>query len=155
MSGAARGEGQAGFTLAEMLVVLAILSLATGAAGFAIARGADARRVAGTLDRLSADLQRTRIDAMRSGRARSLTFDTAARQWRREGAEPVALPLGLALDLTTAREAAGGRSEAPAAAIAFLPGGRSTGGRVDISAGPARGTLVVDWLTGAVREVAP
>lgn len=154
MTGAGRNEGQAGFTLVEMLVVLAILAIVSGASGLAIARGGDARLVASTVDRLLADLQRTRIDAMRSGRPRSLAFDMAARYWRRDAAEPVSIPAGVALDLTTAREA-DGRGGETSAAIAFLPGGRSTGGRIEIVAGAAQGAIVVDWLTGAVREVEP
>ncbi|KQT69878.1 MULTISPECIES: GspH/FimT family pseudopilin [unclassified Aureimonas] len=139
-----------GFTLAEMLVVLAILSLVAGASGLALASGRTARELPRTVERLADDLRRTRIDAIRSGRMRSLAFDLPARLWRRETAEPVAIPPSVTLDLTTAREANEG-----AAAIAFLPNGRSTGGRVDLGNGIGRRSLVVDWLTGAVREVAP
>lgn len=144
---------EAGFTLAEMLVVLAILSLVAGASGLALASGRTARELPRTVERLADDLRRTRIDAIRSGRMRSLAFDLPARLWRREtAAEPVAIPASVTVELTTAREAGGA---AGPNAIAFLPNGRSTGGRIDLGNGTGRRSLVVDWLTGAVREVAP
>ena len=146
-------EGEAGFTLVEMLVVLAILALVAAGSAFALAGSRPKRMVAATEDRLVADLQRTRLDAMRSGRMRSLAFDGAARLWRREGAEPFALPDGVTLRLTTAREA--GRAGSGEAAIAFLPDGRSTGGTIDIFGAGIRRAVEVNWLTGAVQRSAP
>jgi general secretion pathway protein H len=147
-----RAGTEDGFTLVEMLVVLALFAIVAAASGFATAGGRPGRLVAATTDRLAADLQRTRIDAVRSGRTRSLSFETAERRWRRDGAEPVTLSEGLALDLVTAREAAGRGTAGSGAAIAFLPDGRSTGGRIEVRMGEAHRSLVVDWLTGSVRE---
>ncbi|WAJ27833.1 GspH/FimT family pseudopilin [Antarcticirhabdus aurantiaca] len=142
--------GEAGFTLAEMLVVLALVSLAATAGALSMAEGRPGRLVAATTDAVAAELARTRIDAIRTGRLARLVFEPGA--VRREGAAPVALPEGVTLDLVTAREAAGMPG---GAAVAFLPDGRSTGGRIEIAAGAVRRTVMVDWLTGAVREARP
>lgn len=153
------GAGDAGFTLAEMLVVLAILALAATAAAFGFANNRPARVLATVTDQLVADLQRTRIDAMRLGRMRHLAFDAGQRRWQREGAPPVPLPDGVGLDLTTAGEArlgGGGTGEdSGAPTIAFLPDGRSTGGRVALRLGVGERRVEVNWLTGAVRREAP
>ncbi|WP_062232545.1 GspH/FimT family pseudopilin [Aureimonas sp. N4] len=142
--------GEAGFTLVEMLVVLAIMALVAAGSSYALAGSRPARMVAATEDRLVADLQRTRLDAMRSGRMRSLAFDGAARLWRREGAQPFPLPDGITLQLTTAREA--GRAGTGEATIVFLPDGRSTGGKVEIAGAGLRRMVEVNWLTGAVQR---
>lgn len=144
-----------GFTLVEMLVVLAILALTAAASGLVLSNGRAGRAVEATAERLAADLARTRIDAIRSGEPRALAFDGAGRAWTREGAPPVTLPEGLRLDLTTAREARAIAGTGGASAIAFLPDGRSTGGRIDIRLAENRRSLVVDWLTGTVRSVDP
>lgn len=154
--------GDAGFTLAEMLVVLALLALAATAAASSFADNRPARVLSTVTDQLVADLQRTRIDAMRLGRMRHLAFDAGQRRWQREGAAPVPLPDGVGLDLTTAGEArlgggggGGGGEDSGAPTIAFLPDGRSTGGRVALRLGGGERRVEVNWLTGAVRREAP
>ncbi|KQT50847.1 hypothetical protein ASG43_06185 [Aureimonas sp. Leaf454] len=143
--------GEAGFTLAEMLVVIAVVALAAGAGALAMAGRGPARMVASAADRVAAELRYVRLDAIRSGQPRSLIFDPAAKALVSETRPPFAIPDGLRLDLVTAREAgADGK-----AAILFLPDGRSSGGRVELAAGTAKGALVVDWLTGLVRGEAP
>ena len=148
----------AGFTLAEMLVVLALLALAATAAASSFADNRPARVLSTVTDQLVADLQRTRIDAMRLGRMRHLAFDAGQRRWQREGAAPVPLPDGVGLDLTTAGEArlgGGAGEESGAPTIAFLPDGRSTGGRVSLRLGGGERRVEVNWLTGAVRREGP
>ncbi len=142
----------AGFTLVEMLVVLAILAVTAAASGLMLSGGRAGRAVEATAGRLAADLARTRIDAIRSGEPRALVFDGAANGWRREGAPPVVLEPGVRLDLSTAREARATAGPGGTATVAFLPDGRSTGGRIDIRSGTVRRSLVVEWLTGTVRE---
>ncbi|WP_019996591.1 GspH/FimT family pseudopilin [Aureimonas ureilytica] len=148
--------GDAGFTLAEMLVVLALLALAATAAASSFANNRPAGVLSTVTDQLVADLQRTRIDAMRLGRMRHLAFDAGERRWQREGAAPVPLPDGVGLDLTTAGEARlGGGGDSGAPTIAFLPDGRSTGGRVSLRLGGGERRVEVNWLTGAVRREGP
>lgn len=155
MSAARGGSGEAGFTLVEMLVVLALLALVAAGSAFAFAGQRPARVLAATADQLAADLQRTRLDAMRSGRMRHLVFEAGTRRWQREGATPVPLPDGLTLDLMTASEARASGAAGDGVAIAFLPDGRSTGGRITLRLGAGRQGIEVNWLTGAIGRSAP
>ena len=151
-------QGERGYTLLEMLIVLAIFSLVIGVAVPSL------RSSSATMDVKQAEA--VLISAFREARARavatnrragvtldletnSLSFDSAGATSR---ANTELLGEGLQIEMTTARALIAGESEA---AILFFPDGTSSGGRVTLQSGGAMSVVEVDWMTGQVRAISP
>jgi general secretion pathway protein H len=137
----------AGFTLLELLVVLAILGLVAASMigrGPPAQGGANARASAGALAAL---LREGRSRAIVENRPVGVLIDVAN---RRAGLEPMLdriLPAGVRLTLVTAR---GELTPRGVGRIVFQSDGSSSGGRIDVEAAARRVSVGVDWLSGQV-----
>ena len=128
---------QAGFTLIEIIVVLAILGLM---AGLVLSRGpqrsgaVDMRRAAATV---AGALRGARGRAIAINRTVAVRFDPngTTLQVGDEARRP--LPKGIAAAAATPP-------------ILFRPDGSSSGGTVELEGEAQRARIVVDWLTGRV-----
>jgi general secretion pathway protein H len=141
-----RSLGRGGFSLIELLVVLAIMALLAAVLlpGGVRSNGAELRSMAGDIRSL---LLGTRIAAMRSGEPRSVEVDLDRRVLG-FGGKTVALPEDVDLSLYTATsEVVGAR----VAGIRFHADGTSTGGHIEIHRQGRAFRIGIDWLTGAVR----
>ena len=137
----------AGFTLLEILVVLAIL-------GFSIvllvgyrppwSRGFDVDTIAAEL---ASQLRLVRSEAIAGNRTIAMEFDLASHRYRVGSTAPQPLPTALSIELLTI---AGERQGAAAGGIRFNPDGSSTGGRIVLDDRSRRVAVGVDWLTGRV-----
>ncbi|WP_158258285.1 GspH/FimT family pseudopilin [Rhodopila globiformis] len=130
-------RGEAGFTLIEMIVVIAIVGLVAGlvlirqpwtSAGFE--RQATQRALADALH-----LARSRAIAQ----GRNVSILTGAAGFSVDGGPVRALPAHEALS---------------ASRIVFMPDGGSSGGTIVLAAGQKRIAMTVNWLTGRVRASA-
>lgn len=151
-------QSELGFTLIEMMVVLALIAVVTAASSMVLSSGRSGRVVASATAGLVGELTRARIDAIRSGRPRSVAFDPETRSFFRTGRPPLPIPDGVRMELTTARQSLGARSVGSGpvgTTIAFLPDGRSSGGRIEIAMEDARRVVTVNWLTGVITENGP
>jgi general secretion pathway protein H len=133
-----RRRCQGGFSLIEMIVVMAILGLV---AGLVVARPSWHNR------RLDAEAAlRALTDTLRLARARALAQDhpvsveVTGRSFAADGAASYALPDGVRLS---------------PARITFSPDGGSTGGGIMLSVGDDRYDISVNWLTGRVLRSGP
>ncbi|MFC7739020.1 GspH/FimT family pseudopilin [Roseomonas sp. GCM10028921] len=139
---------EAGFTLIEMLVVVAVIGLAIALVvgrGPARSPSLEAREAA---TEVALALRQARGLAIATNRRMTFVLDVGRRAYR-VGDGPVH-PLPPALDLaviTAAGEAGEGRT---ASAITFSADGSSSGGRIRLAAGSIRRVVAVDWLTGRV-----
>jgi general secretion pathway protein H len=139
-----------GFTLIEMLVVIAIVALI---AAFTLPQfsGAQAKAdMTSTAHRLAAGLRSTRNLAMAYGRSEAFSLDIAHGLFRAGTAvvQPVDKSIGLTL-VTASRE----RIDTAAGSIRFFADGSSTGGGIGLRAGARNALILVDWLTGRVSIV--
>ena len=129
-----------GFTLTEMLVVLAIIGLLIAAIPVLLQSALPGARSLAAARGLADALKAERGSAIAHGAAVVVRFD-AARQVYRLGdrarklpdAVPFALPHGVAAE-----------------SIAFYADGSSSGGTVLVGDGAKRHRIAVDWLTGRV-----
>ncbi len=145
----ARGKNSPGFTLLELLVVLAIVALAMTLLPSFLSAGRANTEMRQEARNLVNALRKTRSIAIVKNRETAFILNLEARSYKigELGAEQ---PLGgaVAMELLTAQsEQVGGQ----VGGIRFYPGGGSSGGEIRLSLGGASQLVTVDWLTGAVR----
>jgi general secretion pathway protein H len=131
----------AGFTLTELLVVLAIVGLIFAAAPALIQAAMPGARSLAAARALANDLRTARGRAIAFGAATDIRFDTAHQTYRLEpGTRAFALPQGVRFALKTQADI-----------IVFYPDGSSNGGAVTVGDGSNNHRLSVDWFTGRVE----
>lgn len=142
------GSRQRGYTLAELLVVLALIALIAALAIPAIERGGRITLEAAA-EEIGAGLRAARAQALSTNRETVVVFDVAEGRVTGPGERPVAeLPSGIEMRLVTAHtEILDGGS----AGIRFWPTGGSSGGLIELSRDPAQAQIQVDWFNGRVR----
>jgi general secretion pathway protein H len=143
---------EAGFTLIEMVAVLAITAMLAGLALPRWPHGttkpqleAYALRIAALLkaDRTTALREHTRVETRLNGPARWVASGG--------GAGEVQLPEDVAFDAVLAETCSG---RANGSVIDFLPSGMSCGGTIALARPGAHYSIRVNWLTGGVEIVA-
>ena len=132
--------GARGFTLLELILVLALIAFASLLAAAALSGGFDGMRLRAAAKEVAAQLRFTRTQALATGEPQRFTIDPAAHRWT--------APKQLALDFVGAREVQPSPGEG---AIVFFPDGASTGGRIRLQLDDAAWQVEVAWLTGQVR----
>ena len=138
----------AGFTLLELLVVLALMGLMLALALNAGPPRSPALVVRAATDELAAALAGARAEAITTDRPTSFLLRLAPPAWRVGTGRLHPLPPALVLRLTSA---AGVPSRRGTAGIVFAPDGSTTGGSLDLALAGQRARLTVDWLTGSIR----
>lgn len=142
-----RGGREAGFTLIEILVTLAILSLALVLVVGYKPPWSSTLGLRGAAAEIAAGLREARSEAILRNRPVNLDIDLAGHRFQ-VGAGRVRQVAGnLSLALLTV---SGERRDADIGGIRFNPDGSSTGGRISIGDGQRTIAVGVDWLTGRV-----
>ena len=134
--------GERGFTLIELIVVLAVMSLLIASVPILMSGG-----VAGLELKAAA---RDVADTLRHARGRAIAINDEVvfsidGESGRYGVDPGERGGVLAEGMNVVV-----RPEAIAGAVRFFPDGGSTGGRITISMGERRYDVRIDWLTGQV-----
>lgn len=145
---------EAGFSLLELLIALAILALSVSLVGVAFARSSAGFRFDAAAQELTLSLREAQARALRSGRDVAVVIDVDTRKYQLQSDPAVQLPAEAIINVVSASEAMAA-SRRPA--IVFSPEGGSTGGAITLSLQDRKRIISVDWLTGvvSVAEGAP
>jgi|HubBroStandDraft_1064217.scaffolds.fasta_scaffold00150_36 general secretion pathway protein H len=141
------GDPRAGFTLIEMIMVLAVIGLMLGVV---LVRGPMRSRTLTTraaVGALAGGLREARARAIATNRPVEFALDTEHKSFHIDRAPPTRLPPEYSLTLLTTT---GERRSETEGAIRFDPDGSSTGGRIDLATGTRHVKIGVDWLSGRV-----
>ena len=136
-----------GFTLIEILVVLAILAMSIGIVvgrGPARSPALDAR---GAVDQVARALRSARTQAIAGNHEVAFVLDVDRRAYRAGSGPWQTLPPTAGVAMLAAAE---GGVAPGLGRIVFSPDGSATGGRIRVGAGSRMATVSVNWLTGRV-----
>lgn len=139
---------RAGFTLFELLVVLALLGLVLALVPPLLSRGSAATELRIAAREVAAGLRQARSRAISRNGEIAVVIDVDKRAFRVDGdPRPRLLKGRVDLALLTAESEL---VNAGTGAIRFYGDGTSTGGRVRITGVKGAREVAVDWLTGQV-----
>ena len=144
-------DAEAGFTLIEVVCVLAIIGLLAALVLPAIPRGTSQERLAGYAVEVAALLKGDRNAAIRN-RAKVVTSLDADRRIVMSGAtaSTVELPIDVTFEALLAKRCG---DRLVGATIEFFPSGASCGGIIAIARQGVGYQIRVNWLTGGVEVV--
>ena len=138
-----------GFTLLELLVVLALLAMSYALIPPMFSVGGSTAELKAGARQVAAGLRKARSQAVVSRDESTLTLNVESRSFLLSGdAKPRMLPRQAQIGVYTAQ---GEVVDANTAAIRFYPDGSSTGGRVTLAMDERKFHVDVDWLTGQVE----
>ncbi len=137
-----------GFTLLELLVVLAIMALMLSLAVTSFPMRGRAMQTRVAADEVVQALRSARVRAIALNRPVTFSLDVNARSFRVDGSASQPLPATLQLATLTVADRTG--QPRNTSNISFAPDGSSSGGRIELAGQDARLLVGVDWLTGRV-----
>lgn len=138
----------AGFTLIEMLVVMAILALVTALALPALRPPPDNLRLEAAARTVASALRLSRTQAIAINADVVLTIDADRRLFESSAGSAIRIDPEISVDLVLAAPERRGRS---AGAIRFFADGMSSGGDIVLTLGAQRARIQVNWLNGQAR----
>lgn len=142
---ASSSSAQRGFTLLELLAVVALIAIVSTVTAIAVAKSLERARVHEAANRLLLDLRYVRSLAMARGHTEDFTLDVNTGTFRAPSRAPDRLPASMKVSITSAKL---GRAPTVVSRIRFFPDGSSTGGRIDLRRGSMHWEIRVSWLTG-------
>jgi len=139
-------ERSRGFTLLELIVVLAIAALVIGAV-LPVGGRRGGRELERAARDVAASLRIVRERAILANATTTLTVDLEHGFYQGEGGRAAAFPRGAEVRLATTAD----EEERPRIGrIRFYPDGSASGGGVLLARDGERLAVLVDWLTGGV-----
>jgi general secretion pathway protein H len=140
-----------GFTLLEIILVIAIIAAASVLAATAMSGGFRGMQLKASARQIASNLRYTRAQAIATGEPQRFVIDPARHAWTAPKQHRGEIPAKLGIRFTGAREAAATGASSGQGAILFFPDGAATGGRIRLTSGKTSWDVDVAWLTGQVR----
>lgn len=144
--------GESGFTLLELMVVMAIIGLLALALQTFRVGGNEALELDQATRAMTDGLRQVQNAAIFRNQEEVFGIDVEHRSFQSgSDPKPTQLPRAIDVGLTSAREEQLGDAIGQ---IRFFPDGSSTGGRIMLALGSRRNAIDVDWLTGLISVTA-
>jgi general secretion pathway protein H len=140
---------QAGFTLIELVAVVALIGIALSVISLSFSKSMSSAQIRAASTDLVAALRYTRGQAIVKGKQAALDIDMQNNTYQAPGKPLMKLPKDMHMTLLTADSEQTGASSGR---IRFFADGASTGGHVSIYAGQREWRVNVSWLTGQVTR---
>jgi len=137
-----------GFTLVELLVVLAIAGLLVALVPASISAAMPGARLRDTTNELTVALRDARNRAVSRGRIVGLRIVSGELEEESTGGQVVALPVELELRWRDAHAPGAVAVPLTDVRMLFYPDGSSSGGWLDVGPADKAYTIQIDWLTG-------
>lgn len=137
-----------GFTLLEMLVVMALLGLIGGLSAQLLRPPSANLRVEAAARALCATLRATRTRSIATNSESSVMIDLGRKTFSSPVGGEATLPADAIVEIDVASSQ---RIAGQTGGILFFPDGSSTGGRIVIQLFDRRATVDVNWLTGEAK----
>ncbi|MEP6634161.1 MAG: GspH/FimT family pseudopilin [Luteimonas sp.] len=147
LAGRAVARRPLGFSLLEVLLVMALIAAASVFAAMTVTGGLDSLRLRSSVKEIAANLRYARAQAISTGKPQRFAIDPRAHVWVGPKGRKGKVPPKLGIVFTGAREV---QPRDDVGAIVFFADGASTGGRVQLKSGKAAWNVDVAWLTGEV-----
>ena len=152
-AGSSFSKPQRGFTLLELLVVLALAASLMAIVPPLISNSVPGVELKATARKLASGLRYARNHSVATRKQSLLTLDLKARKFMVSGRKrSYVIPEDVEVELFAA---AVEMESDTRGSIRFFPTGGSTGGRITLSVGERKYEVDVDWLTGKVRILEP
>ncbi len=140
-------RSNAGFTLLELIVVLAIVALGYSAVAVNFSSGNDAMALKAAARDLTSGLRYVRSQAMLSHETATLDFNLSNNSYSLTGQDKIyTLPENIDVTINTAKE----ELHDGVAKLRFFPDGSSIGGRIRLEKKSHVQEININWLTGHV-----
>lgn len=136
-----------GFTLLEIILVMAIIALASVLAAAAMGGGFKGMQLKAAASQIASNLRYTRAEAIQTGMPQRFEIDPGKHTWQAPRNHHGDVPAKLGIAFFGAREVQPANG---VGAIQFFPDGAATGGRIQLTSGTAVWNVDVTWLTGQV-----
>ena len=137
-----------GFSLVEMLAVLALIALIMRLVGGSIVRNLDSVKTRRAGKDVMTALRYTRGQAIITRQEQWLEINIEKMTYKAPGQDAVTLPEGVDITVKTALSDILDESTGR---VRFFPDGSSTGGRITLLAGRREWLITVAWLTGEIK----
>lgn len=137
-----------GFTLVELLVVMAIAALMMTAVPTLYSAAFPGLEMKSVARRTAATLRLARESAIRQGEDKAVVVDLAAHRLQLDGYRSLTLPKRLSVSFEGATQE---MLDEQRGAVRFFPDGSSTGGRILLSYKGHGYQVGVTWLTGRIE----
>ncbi|WP_352855887.1 GspH/FimT family pseudopilin [Mesorhizobium sp. M0902] len=148
-----REHAIAGFTLVEMLVVLAIMAVVAAIAAPGIARNYRTKNLESLTSEITTRLRLSRTSAIATARPKQIVIDPRAGAIRFDDRDTLVLPEDVEVIVTTGLETVAAERQAT---LTFLPDGSASGLDIDLQRKGQTVRIEVNWLTGlATRRTLP